>query len=429
MPMWKRIVLWTLRLLVGGVFIVSGLTKMLDLWGFVFKLEEYLAIWHIVQPRTLVFMGAMAVSGYEFVLGTLLAMGCYKRVAPWGLLLTMLVMLPLTAYIWLADPVSDCGCFGDFWVISNGATFAKNIVLTAALIYLAARNASLHESLFNPAIQWIVGAWISLYIIIVGLYGYNAQPMVDFRGFKVGTSLVASDAGSDEDDFEFIYSKNGETARFAIDNLPDSTWEFVDRVAVSRDDSTNSEKVQQGAQRELAVFDGVDDVTADVIESEGRQMLLVIPEPRRADVSYTYTINEIYEYADSLGIPFAGLLGTDARGIARWRDVSMAEYPCYAADDTQLKELSRGLISLVMLNDGVITSKTTLSSMNPEVVESPSSEEEFFDELTGYGARWFKALNIIFGCALLLLYLFQGLILAIRLKIKSIYRKKHAKNS
>ena len=113
MPVWKHVTVWVLRLLIGGVFVMSGLVKSLDLWGFVYKIEEYLAIWDMSQPRTIVFMLAMGVAGYEFVLGLLLAMGCYKRVAPWGLFLTMVVMLPLTAYIWIADPVSDCGCFGD----------------------------------------------------------------------------------------------------------------------------------------------------------------------------------------------------------------------------------------------------------------------------------------------------------------------------
>ncbi len=189
MPVWKHVTVWVLRLLIGGVFVMSGLVKSLDLWGFVFKIEEYLAIWDMSQPRTIVFMLAMGVAGYEFVLGLLLAMGCYKRVAPWGLFLTMVVMLPLTAYIWIADPVSDCGCFGDFWKISNGATFLKNIAITTGLLLLLKWNSEIREALFNPAIQWMVGAWISLYIIIIGLYGYNAQPMIDFRSFPVGTRM------------------------------------------------------------------------------------------------------------------------------------------------------------------------------------------------------------------------------------------------
>ncbi len=40
MPVWKHVTVWVLRLLIGGVFVMSGLVKSLDLWGFVFKIEE-----------------------------------------------------------------------------------------------------------------------------------------------------------------------------------------------------------------------------------------------------------------------------------------------------------------------------------------------------------------------------------------------------
>lgn len=422
-PMWKRISVWMLRLCVGAVFIMSGLVKMVDLWGFVFKIEEYLAVWQLVQPRTIVFMVAMFVSGYEFVLGTLLAMGCYKRVAPWGLMLTMAVMLPLTAYLWVADPVSDCGCFGDFWKISNAATFWKNVAITVALGVLLKWNAGLKESLFNPAIQWMVGAWISLYAIIVGLYGYNAQPMLDFRAFPVGAPLVA-EANEEDDNFTLLYEKDGVRKEFPLEALPDSTWIFVDRVPLSGGDNYE----EKGGDFAMFDEDG-NDVTSEVVDGEGMQLLLVVPEPRRAGVTFSYVVNEVYEYADSIGIPFAALLGTDADGVLRWKDNAMADYPCYSVDDTQLKELSRGNVSLVILNDGKVESKTTLSSVNSDVIESPESSDAFILELTGHGKRWFTAINVIFGGALLLLYLFQGIILAIRAKIRRRYRRKEAKNS
>ena len=179
----------------------------------------------------------------------------------------------------------------------------------------------------------------------------------------------------------------------------------------------------------LTVFDGEDDVTEDVITADGYEILLVIPEPLRADISYSYTVNEIAEYADSAGIAMIGLLGTGNRGIERWRDMSMAEYPCYTVEDTQLKELSRGGMSVVVLDNGVIVSKTTLSSMDLQAVESPASEAAFIAELAGYSRGWFKWFNGIFGGGLLLLYMFQGLIIAIRLKIKGKYRQKPAKNA
>lgn len=335
----------------------------------------------------------------------------------------MAVMLPLTAYLWVADPVSDCGCFGDFWKISNAATFWKNVAITVALGVLLKWNAGLKESLFNPAIQWMVGAWISLYAIIVGLYGYNAQPMLDFRAFPVGAPLVA-EANEEDDNFTLLYEKDGVRKEFPLEALPDSTWIFVDRVPLSGGDNYE----EKGGDFAMFDEDG-NDVTSEVVDGEGMQLLLVVPEPRRAGVTFSYVVNEVYEYADSIGIPFAALLGTDADGVLRWKDNAMADYPCYSVDDTQLKELSRGNVSLVILNDGKVESKTTLSSMNSDVIESPESSDAFILELTGHGKRWFTAINVIFGGALLLLYLFQGIILAIRAKIRRRYRRKEAKNS
>ena len=77
---WMPAAVWTLRILTGSVFIMSGLVKGIDLWGFIFKMEDYLAVWGLSQPRSLVLIAALFVSGYEFVFGCMLAAGCYKRV-------------------------------------------------------------------------------------------------------------------------------------------------------------------------------------------------------------------------------------------------------------------------------------------------------------------------------------------------------------
>jgi triosephosphate isomerase len=244
--------------------------------------------------------------------------------------------------------------------------------------------------------------------------------MIDFRPFPVGTSLLPDSDGDSDDNYRFVYERDGQRQEFDINNLPDSTWTFVDRTELPG---------RNAGGEHLAIFEGDSDVSDEVISSEGKEILLVIPEPIRADISYSYTINEISEYADSLGVSMRGLLSADEQGIERWRDVSMAEYPCYTVDDTQLKELARGTMAIVMLNDGVITSKTTINSINLPEVESPSSPERFFDELSGNVNFHFKWLNIVFGVGLLLLYLCQGIIIAIRLQFKQKRASKRAKNA
>ncbi|MDE5635129.1 MAG: DoxX family membrane protein, partial [Muribaculaceae bacterium] len=95
-----RILVLSMRVIVGAVFIMSGITKLIDLWGTVFKIEEYVAVWGIDVPRTVIMMGGLALSTFEFSAGLLLLAGGYRRVGTWGLMACMSFMLPLTLYIW-----------------------------------------------------------------------------------------------------------------------------------------------------------------------------------------------------------------------------------------------------------------------------------------------------------------------------------------
>lgn len=368
-------IVWTLRIVVGGVFIMSGLVKDIDLWGFVYKIEEYLTAWGIRQPRSMVVMAALGISGAEFILGAMLATGSYKRTAVWGLLAMMAVMLPLTLYIYIFNPVSDCGCFGDFWKLSNGATFLKNIFITVALVWLAFGNKYV-AGFYHAYSQWVEVTFCAIFILAVGLYGYNVQPLLDFRSFPVGERIVPSDDddGSAISDvtFEFIYEKDGVTQSFLEDELPDSTWTFVERRLIDGDLTDHTE---------LSVLDEFDDdVTQDVISQEGEQLIVVLPQYDRADASFTYTVNELNRYITSHGGSLMEIGAIPKDCLDDWRDMSMAEYPIYRAESTVLKELSRGVMSAVYVVDGVIVWKRTLSSIN---IDSLSPATGDVDSLHG----------------------------------------------
>jgi uncharacterized membrane protein YphA (DoxX/SURF4 family) len=354
------------RLLIGALFVYSGFTKAIDPWGFIFKIEEYLSTWGVWAPRSLILIGAIGLSAFEFVIGAMLASGCYRRWAPRLLALMMCVMLPLTAYIWIANPVSDCGCFGDAFKISNFATFLKNIIISGGLIYLIKYSPCIRKSLFTPAIQWLSALICFVYIAMIALYGYNIQPLIDYRAYPEGTDLPAMlDKESDDDtSLQFVYQRDGEQKTFSIDNLPDSTWTFVDRITSDNNEADT-----------FTIYDGDDDVTSEVISSEGAQMLLIIPEPIRADISYSYAANEIYSDMKRDGGDMIALLACQGRCIDEWIDLSMAQYPCYTVDDTSLKQLARGTMSLVYLRDGVIKWKRTMSSFEFETIQQISNDK------------------------------------------------------
>lgn len=384
-------VVWLLRLIVGGVFVVSGFAKSIDPWGSFYKIGEYLDVWGWEIPSTLIVLAAFLLGGAEFVLGALLLFGCYRRVAPCLLMLMMLFMLPLTLYIAVADPVADCGCFGDLFVISNTATFLKNVVITGMIVYLIPFNRRA-DGLFIPYVQWVIGGLLSLYILLIALYGYNIQPLLDFRRFDPGTDLLASVAGEETDEdsddeavYEFIYEKDGQEEAFTIDNLPDSTWTFVDRRLVG-----GSEAVTDGFS---VLVDG-EEIAADIIAPDTEQFLVTIPDMRAVDLSYTYLLNELNDFITARGGSMVALVSGDDKAIDWWRDISMASYPIYSAEPTMIKELARGRDAIIYLSDGIVQWKRMLSSINYSfLTETPVGE--ITDELNPETSYVLNTLTVV----------------------------------
>lgn len=409
------------RIVIGALFVISGIAKDIDLWGTVYKIEEYLNVWHINQPRTIVFMAAFLLSTTEFILGALLMLGCLRRAVPVLMLCIMAVMLPLTLYIYISNPVSDCGCFGDFIILSNAATFWKNVLITVALIFLIKKNSRI-APLFSPYIQWLVVTMLAAYALIVGLYGYNIQPMIDFRSFPVGSSLLPDTDDEDSsvpshDALAFVYEKDGKQEKFPLDNLPDSTWTFIDRI-----DGTG----HASDLTELVVYDlDGNEATADAISDQGEEIILVIPQLARAEVSWTYFLNELSEYMDNHDGTMAALIAGDESAVESWMDLSMASYPVYTAESTTLKELARGNMALVYIRDGKVVWKRSMAMMDTSMTEALSITEDWPDLLADNGPDYFKALSVILAIALMALYLLDstGRLLRWRIKRRSARRK------
>lgn len=357
------------RLIVGATFIMSGFVKSIDLWGFIYKMEEYFAVWGMDIPRALTLAASGLLSGAEFVLGGLLLLGCYRRASAWLLLAVMAGMLPLSVYIYFADPVSDCGCFGDFLIISNLATMLKNVGLTLLLIYLVIYNRRV-AGLYSSYAQWMTGAVLTAFILFVAATGYMMQPMIDFRGYPVGSSLIVEETDGDDDEavYMFEYTRDGETRSFTVDQLPDSTWTFAGRRLVA-----GSEHTDDG----FAIIDGDETVTADVIADEGPQLLVVVPQPERMGHVYDLRIEQLNRAVEAAGGSLLMVMAADDATVSDWKEMSDADYEIYKAEPTSIKELARGNGALVALSDGRIMWKRTLNSLpaswsgNPVVTLEP----------------------------------------------------------
>ena len=347
------------RFVLAATFIFSGYVKAIDPLGTLYKLKDYAAAMSLngLLPDWMLVGVAIALGALEFALGVFMLFAVRRHVVSRITLAFMTAMTVLTLWIFVADPVKDCGCFGDALKLTNGETLLKNIVLIACAALVAWRPADMARFI-SRSNQWIVRYYTVAYIVITSVYCLYTLPIFDFRPYHVGTNIkqgMEIPEGAEQPEFEstFLLRKNGETREFTLDNYPDSTWEYVD---------TRTVQTKKGYEPPIHDFaltscDTGEDITEQVLTKKGYTFLLVSPRLAVADDSNFGDIDQIYEYAEENGADFYCVTASANDEIERWRDLTGAEYQFCNADETTLKTMIRSNPGLMLLKDGTIIDK------------------------------------------------------------------------
>lgn len=347
------------RFVLAATFIFSGYVKAIDPLGTLYKLKDYAAAMSLngLLPDWALVGVAIALGALEFALGVFMLFAVRRHVVSRIMLAFMTAMTVLTLWIFVADPVKDCGCFGDALKLTNGETLLKNIVLSACAALVAWRPADMARFI-SRSNQWIVRYYTVAYIVITSVYCLYTLPIFDFRPYHVGMNIkqgMEIPEGAEQPEFEstFLLKKNGETREFTLDNYPDSTWEYVD---------TRTVQTKKGYEPPIHDFalttcDTGEDITEQVLTKKGYTFLLVSPRLAVADDSNFGDIDQIYEYAEENGADFYCVTASANDEIERWRDLTGAEYQFCNADETTLKTMIRSNPGLMLLKDGTIIGK------------------------------------------------------------------------
>ena len=347
------------RFVLAATFIFSGYVKAIDPLGTLYKLKDYAAAMSLngLLPDWVLVGVAIALGALEFALGVFMLFAVRRHVVSRITLAFMTAMTVLTLWIFVADPVKDCGCFGDALKLTNGETLLKNIVLSACAALVAWRPVDMARFI-SRSNQWIVRYYTVAYIVITSVYCLYTLPIFDFRPYHVGMNIkqgMEIPEGAEQPEFEstFLLRKNGETREFTLDNYPDSTWEYVD---------TRTVQTKKGYEPPIHDFalttcDTGEDITEQVLTKKGYTFLLVSPRLAVADDSNFGDIDQIYEYAEENGADFYCVTASANEEIERWRDLTGAEYQFCNADETTLKTMIRSNPGLMLLKDGTIIGK------------------------------------------------------------------------
>ena len=216
------------RLLFSITFILSGTFKLIDPVGAGLKVGEYLSFMHLdFLSGGQIWIGII-LACVEFVTGAALLVGLKMRFFATAALCLETFFTLLTLYLALFNPISDCGCFGEAIHLTNMESFVKNLVLLlfAVLIFIGRKQSPL------PVPDWLQWCFVAIFAaaaLLLAVIEKSTIPHIDFTAYNSGTDIndVYSE-GQAEYETSFVYEKNGVREEFTLENLPDSSWTFVD---------------------------------------------------------------------------------------------------------------------------------------------------------------------------------------------------------
>ncbi len=316
------------RLVLAIILILSGFVKAVDPLGTQYKIHDYLQAVELAQyvPDFVSLGAAVLLSAIEFGLGICLLFAIRRRMVTLLTLILMLVMTPITLWLAIANPISDCGCFGDAVVLTNWQTLAKNVVLLG-LACIVRRWPLEMMRFISRSNQWIVINYSALFIVAVSGWSLYDLPYFDFRPYHVGTDLRAGW-------LKMMEGEESPYADFFVERLPDVS------------ENEDSERVEDS-----------EEITEPMLLNQGYTFLLIAPHLEQADDSQLDRINEVHEYAQDYDYPFYCLTASGKQGIQQWRDRTGAEYPFCQTDDIVLKTMIRSNPGLMLLKDGKVIRK------------------------------------------------------------------------
>jgi len=348
------------RVIIGVVFIFSGFVKAIDPLGSVYKFNDYFNAFGIPWMEFSSLPLAVIMSGFEFLVGFSVLFGLRYKLSTLGSLLFMAFFTPLTLYIALYSPVSDCGCFGDALILSNTSTFIKNLfILAAAIIIFSYRKK--FKTPISPRLQWLLVAVGATFIVAISVYCYRHEPLIDFRPWKVGNKIKDYVTPVPEvADISLIYrnKKTGEEKEYAVNNYPwnDSVWvanwEFVDQ---------KKKVIQEYKKAPISDFvihdaDG-NDLTEGYISNPDYNFMLFAYDLMETNRNSFKEINIFAESAEKDGYTFIGLTASPFTYIEEFRHELQTLYPFYLVDEIALKTAIRSNPGIILLRDGKVIAK------------------------------------------------------------------------
>ncbi|MCM4173415.1 DoxX family protein [Arenibacter sp. TNZ] len=345
------------RIIVGFLFIISGLIKLNDPVGFSFKLEEYFSPG--VLDLGFLMPYALGISIFvvilEVLLGVMLLIGFRVKFTLWSLLLMIVFFTFLTFYSAYFNKVTDCGCFGDAIKLTPWESFTKDIILLALIIILFLGAKFIKSPFGDKGQRLIVGVGL-LVSTIFAYYVLKHLPVIDFRPYKIGANIeegmsVPENAPVAIFDYSWKFSVDGEE-KVVVTNgdYPTVDGEFI---------GVDTKEIQKGYEppiHDFAIEREGEDFTASMLQ-EPKLVMVIAYDLAKSQYSVFSEVKTVTDKAIKNGYKVIGMSASGPEYTQKMKKEYQLGFDFYFTDETTLKTIVRSNPGVLVLENGTIIQK------------------------------------------------------------------------
>lgn len=386
-PKYRRLAANSARFFIGIVFLLSGFVKMVDPLGANYKIEDYLTAFGLDFMLPLSLVAAIGLNLAEFLIGFVLIFGVRMKLFAWGSFLFMLFFTPLTLYLAIENPVSDCGCFGDALIMSNWETFYKNIVfIIMAIIVFLYRKKYWEKMIPN----WFKNSVIAVGLIVgigVQVYALRYDAIMDFRPWKIGNHISSLVVPTPEKSEIYLIYKNtetGQTEEYTSETLP---WQDEEKMAalefVEQKKVVIEPFIDAPIHDFMVVGDDGTEITSFIMNDPNYHFILVSHDLTKTNKKGFERANNIAVEAFSDNILFTCITGSTFDEIEKFKQENDFDLEYTIADPTALKTIIRTNPGLVLLKEGYVIDKWAHRRI-PTYEVFKSNVEKYKSNLEGF---------------------------------------------
>jgi uncharacterized membrane protein YphA (DoxX/SURF4 family) len=349
------------RLIVGVLFIFSGLVKANDPLGLSYKMQEFFEVWGMAALNDFTLAFSVMMIAFEIVAGVAVLIGWKFRMFSWLLLLLIVFFTFLTGYAVLSGKIKECGCFGNCIPLTAMMSFIKDLILLALIVFLFINRNKIYPAA-GPGVNIALLSLATIASFMMQFSVLKHLPIVDCLPYKEGNNILEkmkTPAGAipDSSVITFVYKKDGKELEFPADKFPADFGEQY--TFVKRYDKLIRKGNAEPAIKDFSLTDssGIN-VTQAYFSDPRPKMLVFVKEIPTDFLKHANVFQQMYDASAKAGRPFdivTPVLDEAKAAFSRLLPGKPINY--YGCDAVAVKTAARSPITVFTIDGARIVNK------------------------------------------------------------------------